>query len=439
MSQPNRASQALVQSPFLWGALGAGAFYGVVSSGVLGGRLGQFVEAYFSSHPVEYVATAMFFVGIAALAIKMVLTGVQYRGLSEPLLGPAVAGGEPVAHCDALVARLDRLPRRRQGDHVVRRLRQALEHVRRRGSAGSLDEELKYLADLDAARMHDSYALVRVIIWAIPILGFLGTVIGITLAVANLAPTALETSLPEVVAGLSVAFNTTAQALGLSIVLMFAQFFVDRAETRLLGLVDERADGELVGRFEQIAATPDGQVVAVRRMAETLIKTTEQLVRRQAELWQASIDAAAGRWTGMAETAERKLQAALSAALAESLKDHARELGAAQLVAAEENRRHWDRVQQGLGQNTEALAGVQRDLTRQAETICRAVEATGQIAKLEEALNRNLAALAGSKNFEQTVNSLAAAIHLLNTRLGQAPTDAPAVQLEAKKRTGQAA
>jgi len=141
----------------------------------------------------------------------------------------------------------------------------------------------------------------------------------------------------------------------------------------------------------------------------------------------------------MAEAAERKLQAALSAGLAESLKDHARELGAAQLVAAEENRRHWDRVQQGLGQNTESLAAVQRDLTRQAETISRAVEATGQIAKLEETLNRNLAALAGSRNFEQTVNSLAAAIHLLNARLGQAPTDAPAVQLEAKKRTGQAA
>jgi len=174
-------------------------------------------------------------------------------------------------------------------------------------------------------------------------------------------------------------------------------------------------------------------------MAETLIKTTEQLVRRQAELWQASIDAAADRWTGMAGASERKLQAALSAGLAESLKEHARELGATQLVAAEENRRHWDRVQQGLTQTAESLAAVQGDLTRQTETIGRAVEATGQIARLEEALNRNLAALAGSKNFEQTVNSLAAAIHLLNARLGQVPTDVPPVQLEAKKRTGQAA
>lgn len=439
MSRTHRATQALVQSPFLWGALGAGAFYGVLSSGVLGDRLGELAENYFSSHPVEYVATVMFFVGIAALAIKMVLAAVQYHGLRTPLLGPVAGGGEAVAHCQALLAQLDGLPPRRHDDYGVRRVRQALEHVRRRGSAEALDEELKYLADLDAARLNDSYALVRVIIWAIPILGFLGTVIGITLAVANLAPKALETSLPEVVAGLSVAFNTTAQALGLSMVLMFGQFFVDRAETRLLGLVDQRAEDELSGRFEQIAASPDGQVVAIRRMAETLLETTEQLVRRQAELWQASIEAAAGRWTTMAEAAERKLQGALSVALAESLKDHARELGAAQLVAAEENRRHWDRVQQGLVQNTESMAAVQKNLVRQAETIGRAVEATGQIARLEEALNRNLAALAGSRNFEQTVNSLAAAIHLLNARLGHVPEGTAAVQLEGKKRTGQAA
>jgi hypothetical protein len=36
-------------------------------------------------------------------------------------------------------------------------------------------------------------------------------------------------------------------------------------------------------------------------------------------------------------------------------------------------------------------------------------------------------------------NSLAAAIHLLNARLGQTPSDAQAVQLGSKKRAGQAA
>jgi hypothetical protein len=58
-------------------------------------------------------------------------------------------------------------------------------------------------------------------------------------------------------------------------------------------------------------------------------------------------------------------------------------------------------------------------LLRQGEVMSRAVEATGDVMKLEQALNENLRALAGSKNFEDTVMSLAAAIHLLNTRLGR--------------------
>jgi len=48
-----------------------------------------------------------------------------------------------------------------------------------------------------------------------------------------------------------------------------------------------------------------------------------------------------------------------------------------------------------------------------AGDVLGAIQAAGEVTRLEDALNRNLAALAGSKNFEETVVSLAAAIHLL--------------------------
>ena len=69
----------------------------------------------------------------------------------------------------------------------------------------------------------------------------------------------------------------------------------------------------------------------------------------------------------------------------------------------------------------------------------RTVQATHEVEKLEDALNRNLAALAGAKNFEQTVLGLAAAIHLLNARLAEQSTAPLAVQLESKRRTAKAA
>lgn len=436
MPKATNVFQAGSKSPILWGTLASAGFYGLIHADLL---TGQFVQRYFSSHPVEYVATTMFFIGLAVLGRKIVEMFSQYPTLSKPVLGPPAQTGSPAGDCDALLGRLKGLPSGRQNDYFVRRLREALEHIRRRGSADSLDEHLKYLADLDAARQHSSFALVRVIIWAIPILGFLGTVIGITLAIANLAPDALESSLPEVTAGLGVAFDTTALALGLSIVLMFAQFLTDRAEGAVLAQVDERAVAELERRFEQIPAGPDGQIVAVRRMAETVVQATERLVRRQAELWQASMESAAARWTGIADSAGKQLQTALSAALAEGLKAHGQQMAAIEQSSAEQNRRHWDQVQRTQAQSTQAMASLQTATAAQADVLGRAVEASGEVTRLEDALNRNLATLAGAKHFEQTVMSLAAAIHLLNARLSESPADTTPIQLEPKRGKTQAA
>jgi len=438
VSEPSRLSQALVKSPILWGSLACGGFYGLIYSGVVEGQL---IRSLFASHPVEYAATTMFFIGLAALAIKAADIANQGRGLAKPLLGPIPPGGQPVVDCEPLAQRLKHLPEAQQDSYRVRRLRDALQYVQRNNSADAIDEELKYLADLDASRMDASYGLVRMIIWAIPILGFLGTVIGITMAIGKLAPEALETSLPAVMTALSVAFYTTIQALGLCIVLMFAQHFTDRKETALLAQVDQRVEEELVGRFERIPNGPDGQLAAVRRMIQATVDSTEQLVRRQIGLWQESIDAAQKRWAGMADAAREQLQAALAGALAESLKLHAREVVAAHEQANETNRRDWQQVQYTLLQTTETVAELQKTMIQKAEVLGRAVEATDQVAKLQNVLNQNLTALAGSKHFEQTVMSLAATIHLLNARLGELPAGAPKVQLEfdSDRQTGQAA
>ena len=428
--------QAGAKSPILWGTLATAGFYGLIHADVLGG---QFLRRYCAGHPVEYVETAMFFVGLAVLVVKALEILGQYQAVSRPVLGPLSPTGRLAEDCGVLLDRLGDLPSGRRNDYLVRRLREALEHVRHRGSADALDEHLKYLADLDAGRQQSSFALLRIIIWAIPILGFLGTVIGITLAVANLAPSALEDSLPKVTAGLGVAFDTTALALALSIVLMFGQFITDRAEGALLAEVDDRVWAELEGRFEQLPAGPDGQLAVVRRMAETVVGATEGLVRRQAELWQESMEVASARWREMADAAGKQLQTALSSALAASLKAHGQQLAAIEQSAAEENRRYWNQVQRTQAQNTQAMASLQEALAGQAEVLGRAVEAAGEVARLEDALNRNLAALAGARHFQQTVMSLAAAIHLLNARLAEPPAVVPSIQLETKRGGTQAA
>jgi hypothetical protein len=427
----NDLFRTVKRSPILWGILGSVAFFGLVHGGPLGT---PFIKRYFTGHPVEYAETVLFAIGLAALVLKTLEVLGQYGEQRQSPLGPASRTAQPIEEqCGPLLERLNQLPRGRQEGYYVRRLRAAIEHVKRIGSAEGLDDQLKYMADVDATRLHNGYALFRVIIWAIPILGFLGTVVGITMALNGLDPKALDESMMNVTTGLGVKFDTTALALAMSMLLMFIHFFVDRAENALLEKVDGRVETDLAGRFQQVSSGPDGQVAAMRRMAEVMIQASELLVARQAELWQASMDAAAQRWAQTAETAGGLLKKALAEALAESLRTHAQNLAAAEQAATDKNRQQWDKLQQGAAQQVHALAAMQTGFTRQAEILGRAIEASGEVTQLQDALNRNLAALSGATHFEQTVLGLAAAIHLLNARLTGEPANGP-VRLDTTER-----
>ena len=109
VTKSNKSPQALAKSPIFWGAIVCCGFYGLFFVGVLDN---EFVDRYFASHPVEYVATIMFFIGLAALAIKGIDIAAQHQGLAKPLLGPIPLGGQPVIDCEPLAGQLKRLPQR---------------------------------------------------------------------------------------------------------------------------------------------------------------------------------------------------------------------------------------------------------------------------------------------------------------------------------------
>jgi biopolymer transport protein ExbB/TolQ len=428
---------AILKSPIIWGSLAAAGFYGLVLSGTLSSPL---VIRYFTHHPVEYMETVLFGIGLAALVLKMIEISGQWPTLRQSPLGPVTRDYQPLNQvCQELLQRLQRLPAARRGGYFPRRLQAAVQHVFRKGSAQDLDEELKYLADVDATRQHDSYALFRVIIWAIPILGFLGTVIGITMALNGVRTDALEQSMNDVVTGLGVKFDTTALALAMSIVLMFLHFFVDRWESSLLEEVDRRTQRELDGRFPQAAPAGEGAGAVLRQMTDAVVLAIERMVQRQTEVWQASMDAAATRWARIAQTAGSQVQESVAQGLAEGLRQHAEQLAAAEEAAAAENGRRWEKIHQGLAENVAALAALQDGMSRQAEVLGRAVEASGDVIRLQDALNHNLSALAGSKHIEQSVLGLAAAIHMLNARLTESPGNTSAIQLDATRPNAQAA
>lgn len=84
---------------------------------------------------------------------------------------------------------------------------------------------VKERAELTADRLDSSLSLVRYIAWAIPAIGFIGTVRGIGLALA-FAEDAIKGDIAPVTDALGLAFNSTLVALLISMVLMYFMHIV---------------------------------------------------------------------------------------------------------------------------------------------------------------------------------------------------------------------
>jgi biopolymer transport protein ExbB/TolQ len=424
--------------PLILGLGATAGFYALIYRGPLEHPL---LLRYFAGHPINMIETALFFVGLLALILKLFELFGQFSVLSAATLGEHVAN-QPASKAAEWLELLGELPARVRNSYLGRRLTEALEAVQSRSSAESLTEDLKYLSEVDAGRAQDSYALVRIIIWATPMLGFLGTVVGITDALGDLgrelgggtgdASNSLNTAMQGLLAGLYVAFDTTAIALCFSIVLMFIQFMLDRAETQILAAVDTRAGEELSGRFEMFGATTDPNVQAIQRMSQAVIKASETLVQRQADVWQQTISAAHDQWQRVTRQTTEQMQSALAGALSQSLAQHAAHLTKSEQASAEQLSLRWEQWQTALSHNARLLHAQQQEMVKQGELMTQAIRVSGDVIQLERALNDNLAALAGSKNFEDTVMSLAAAIHLLNMKLGKT-SEQPAIELKLAK------
>ncbi len=408
--------------PLLIGAAATVGYFLAMSRGWISHPL---LVRYTAGHPVEFVEVALFFVALAAIAMRAG-SAIAELGRTSQLQLPEETGpssDSATAQADRLIDHLTSQPSGMRNSILGRRLIAALEHIKRVGSADQLEDELKYLSDGDADRSYDGYALVRMIVWATPMLGFLGTVIGITLALGDLSPEALVNSPKEamegLLAGLSVAFDTTALALTLSIVLMFIQFLSTQVEGQVLSLADRRANELLGARIPRSGSHHDPQLAVVERLTGALAGRMEQLVEIQAELWRSSLDEAHRLWNQRVEATGDSIQEAIHEGIQQTLIAHRRQLTELEEAACRRNESQLATMQQWMVQTSQAVAQQNEQLTRQTEVAGKVLQATGNIMTLERALNENLKALAGAKNFEDTVMSLSAAIQLLSTRLGR--------------------
>lgn len=407
--------------PVFWGALLTVAFYSLLQSGIVQSPL---MQRYFCNHWVQYGEAALFFIGASAICIKALNLIGQFGTLNDVDIVEAPAQGQDVTDARLMLDSLNQLPGYVRRSFLAQRLHDALAYVSRKGTASGLDDELKHLSDMDAARLNDGMALVRIIIWATPMLGFLGTVIGITLALADLSPQALvstpETAMQGLLSGLAIAFDTTALALILSIVLMFSQYLTNSIGIELLEAVDMRINAELVGRFKLIGTDNDPHLASIEVMSTSVIRSVEQLVQQQVQLWQNSIATAQQTWNESTQLTVRQLEHELSGGLRDAMQHHTRELSHQEELLVERMKQKWQSFHATLERNAECMQDQQAALTRQGDALLQTLDKINHVASLQESLDRNIASLTVVHQLDETVMSLSAAINLLNARLSQA-------------------
>jgi biopolymer transport protein ExbB/TolQ len=140
---------------------------------------------------------------------------------------------------------LEALPEGEQDYLLPRTLLSALQRFATTGSIQAVSDTIKESCEVESDRLDSELSMVRYIAWAIPSIGFIGTVRGIGDALGQ-AYKAVEGDISGVTVSLGVAFNSTFVALVLSIIIMFALHQLQLSQERLVLDCQRYADKRLL-------------------------------------------------------------------------------------------------------------------------------------------------------------------------------------------------
>lgn len=157
----------------------------------------------------------------------------EARMLEMPLV--SLSEGSRILPGDAgqLVRPLQSLPAQQQGYLLPRALSSALSRFQVTSSVESATEAAHSSCEAQSSRLDSELSMVRYITWAIPSIGFIGTVRGIGAALGQ-AHEAMAGDIAGVTANLGVAFNSTYVALVVSMVVMFFMHQLQLMQERLV-------------------------------------------------------------------------------------------------------------------------------------------------------------------------------------------------------------
>jgi biopolymer transport protein ExbB/TolQ len=197
---------------------------------------------------------------LGILFAKWVKTSVQMRALRAvdivPRRGDFVLSPGTAAE---VLQRIRAYSDRPKDFLLFRRVDMALSNLGNIGEVRDVGAVLESQADSDASSVDSSYTVIRSLIWTIPILGFIGTVVGLSQAIGSFTAVlndaggdsgSIKSKLGPVVAGLATAFETTLVALLAAVVIQLLSTWVFKREEALLDGITDFTNEHVLSRLK---------------------------------------------------------------------------------------------------------------------------------------------------------------------------------------------
>lgn len=220
-------------------------------------------------------ATLFFFGGAAVLMLKVRKLKFQQRALNLSAVPDEPEFVLTEATAATVLARIHSLVDHPRHFVLLNRIDRALSNLKNLGQVNDVSAILRAQAENDEDQVASSYTLLNGFVWAIPVLGFIGTVLGLSMAIAQFTQTLqasadislIRSSLQGVTTGLATAFETTLIALVFALVLQLWITFIQKREMSFLDECNDYCHSHVVSKLRLVDRSLASTVVEPKSCA----------------------------------------------------------------------------------------------------------------------------------------------------------------------------
>jgi len=212
----------------------------------------MFTERGFTPYPMVFLASW----SAAILFFKWTKVRLQRRALDISILPASTFVLSPNT-VDQVMQHIDLKVEQPRHFFLFNRIIGTLSNLKNIGMISDVSDILRTHNEQDQEAVETSYSLLNGFLWAIPVLGFIGTVEGLSVAIGEFGNVlkqsanmeALTSSLQVVTGGLATAFETTLIALVLALFLHLWATAMRKSEDDLLLACSEYCSQNIVGHL----------------------------------------------------------------------------------------------------------------------------------------------------------------------------------------------